>query len=149
MLIPISFRFLLDPSPSIALSFQSVLLLNFTQYVGYVKVVRWISNKLLYGFCKIDTWISLSCHMYLSKDCYMDFSEVLNGFVKVGFSKLFYAFIDLCQTKPSWSLTKISKLVEASSLNYREWMGQSSQCLGSAVPLAMFFYWRCRGNMTG
>ena len=63
MLIHISFRFLLDQSPSIALSFQSVLLLNFAQIVGYVKVVWWIS-KLLHGFVKIDTWISLSCSMY-------------------------------------------------------------------------------------
>ena len=85
MLIHISFCFLLDQSPSIALSFQSVLLLNFTQYVGYVKVVRWISNKLLHGFCKVDTWISLSCHMYLSKDCYTDFSTVKKDLLKLDF----------------------------------------------------------------
>ena len=31
--------------------------------------------KLLHGFVKIDTWISLSC--------YMDLSKLLHGFVKV------------------------------------------------------------------
>ena len=32
-------------------------------------------SKLLYGFVKIYTWISLSC--------YADLSKLLNGFVKV------------------------------------------------------------------
>ena len=49
-------------------------------------------------------------------------------------SKLFYVFLDLCQTRPSWSLTKISKFVEASALNQRCWMSQSIQCLGSVLP---------------
>ena len=46
---------------------------------------------MLHGFVEIDVWISLSC--------YMDFS------------KLFFVFFTLSQTKPSWRLTKISKLV--------------------------------------
>ena len=50
----------------------------------------------------------------------------------------FCYFLALCQTKPSWSLTNISKLVEASGLNKRFWISQSIQCLGSNVPLAMF-----------
>ena len=49
-----------------------------------------------------------------------------------------YQFICLCQTKPSWSSTKTSKLVEASALNKRCWMSQRTQCLGSVVPLVMF-----------
>ena len=39
----------------------------------------------------------------------MDFSKLLQDL-----SKLFYVFFALCQTKPSKSLTKISKLAEAS-----------------------------------
>ena len=38
----------------------------------------------------------------------------------------------------SWSMTKISILVEASALSSRCWMSQSSQCLGAVLPLAMF-----------
>ena len=64
-------------------------------------------------------------------------------------SKLIHGFFALCQTKPSWSLTKISKLVEASALNERCWMSQSTHCLGSVVPMAMFFFWQCffSGNL--
>ena len=39
--------------------------------------------------------------------------KLLLGFVKV----CLYIFLALCQTKPSWSLAKISKFVEASALN--------------------------------
>ena len=54
-------------------------------------------------------------------------------------SKLFFVFLALCQTKPSWSLNKISKLFDPSAFNLRCWMIQSTaQCLGSVVPLAMF-----------
>ena len=51
----------------------------------------------------------------------------------MNFSKLFYRFITLCQTKPRWSLTKISKLVEVKVLNE----SHNTQCLGSVVPLAI------------
>ena len=68
-----------DPSPIIYLPckslWRSLLFFNFAQIVGFVKVVRRISLKLLHGFVKIDTWISLSC--------YMDFSKLLHGFFKV------------------------------------------------------------------
>ena len=40
-----------------------------------VKVVKWISLKLLHGFVKIDALISLSFYMNLAK--------LLRGFVKV------------------------------------------------------------------
>ena len=59
-------------------------------------------------------------------------------------SKLFYVFLALCQTKQSPSLTKISKLVEASALKLRCLMGQSTQCLGSVVPWAIFFETPCK-----
>ena len=43
--------------------------------------------KLLNGFVKIFTWISLGCYMDLSKliigSCYVDLSKLLFGFVKV------------------------------------------------------------------
>ena len=59
-----------DPSPIIYLPckslWRSLLFFNFAQIVGFVKVVRRISLKLLHGFVKIDTWISLSCYMDLS-----------------------------------------------------------------------------------
>ena len=42
-------------------------------------------------------------------------------------------FFALCQTKPRWSLTKISKLVEVKVLNE----SHNTQCLGSVVPLAI------------
>ena len=51
----------------------------------------------------------------------------------MNFSKLFYRFITLCQTKPRWSLTKISKLVEVKVLNE----SHNTQCLGSVVPFAI------------
>ena len=72
-----------------------------------------------HGFVKTVTLISLSCHMDLS-NFYMYSSKLPHGFakvVKVDLLKLLYVFIVLCQTKPSWSLIKISKLVEASALS--------------------------------
>ena len=44
----------------------------------------------------------------------MDLSKLLHGFVKVvtWICQSFYVSIALCQTKPSWSLTKFSKFVE-------------------------------------
>ena len=51
-----------DPSPIIALPCKP-----FSCYIDFF--------KLLYGFVKIDTWISLSC--------YVDLSNLLHGLVKV------------------------------------------------------------------
>ena len=67
---------------------------------------------------------------------YMDFCKLLHGFVEVvpGIPRP-------CQTKPSWSLTKNSELIEASALTYSCLLSQSTQCLGSVVPLAMFQKW--------
>ena len=58
-------------------------------------------------------------------NCYMDMS------------KLFYLFLALCQTKPRWSLTKSSKLLEASAQTKRCWLSQSAQCLG------LLCLWQC------
>ena len=106
---------------------------------------RWICqscymyfSRLLHGFVKVDMLISISCWMDFSKliiwSGYMDLIKLLNGYVKV-----FYVFLALCQTKPSWSLTKISKLDEASALNWWCWMSQSTQCLGFVLPMAMYY----------
>ena len=74
---------------------------------------------MLHGFVDIDIWISLGC--------YMDFS------------KMFYVFLALCQTKPSWRLTKISKLVGASALNCFEWV----EVLNALGKLCL---WQCLGS---
>ena len=67
----------------------------------------------------------------------LDLSKLLHGFVNVfTLSNLFFVFLALFQTQQSWGLTKISKLVEASVLDKRWLMNQSTQCLGSVVPLA-------------
>ena len=69
-------------------------------------------SKMLYGFVEVVAWVCQGCNI--------DFSPSTK--------------------KTSWSLTNISKLVEASPLNKRCWLSQSIQCLGSVVPLAMFLY---------
>ena len=48
-------------------------------------------------------------------------------------------FLAYCQTKPSWSLPKISKIVEASALKEKCQLSQSTQGFGSVVSLAMFY----------
>ena len=58
------------------------------------------------------------------------------------FSKLFYVFIALCQTKPGYTLTKISKLIESSAL-----MNESKYSMGPFVPLAMFVIILRRANL--
>ena len=76
-------------------------------------------SKLTQRFLWVVAWICQSCYMDLSQ--------------------LFYVSLALCQTKPNWSLTKISKRVEASALNFKRcWMSQSIQCLGSVV-----CFWQC------
>ena len=53
----------------------------------------------------------LTC--WICYDCYMDFSKLILRFVKV----VTCIFLALCQTKLIWSLTKISKIVEASAMD--------------------------------
>ena len=69
---------------------------NLFRLMDLIEVVKWIGqnwyvdfSKLLYGFFKIGTWISLSCFMdffkintWISLSCYMDLSK-LHGFIKV------------------------------------------------------------------
>ena len=102
-------QFLSDPSPIISLHCHSVSKSWFwilLILLALFELFPWICqnwymdfSKLSQGFVKIDTWISLGCYTDLSK--------------------LFYIFFALCKTKPSRSLTKISKLesFEASALN--------------------------------
>ena len=54
-------------------------------------------SYFLHGFVKVFSWICQSCYMN---------SSVWHGFLKL--------YITLCQTKPSWSFTKIVKLLNAS-----------------------------------
>ena len=86
--------------------------------------------------CNID--FSKFWHEFICFD--MDLSKTLYGFLEVvaWVYRVVYLFLAICQKKTSWSLTKISKLVEASPLNKRCWLSQSIQCLGSVLPLAMF-----------
>ena len=44
-----------------------VLLFNFTLIVGFVKVIAWTSISCFMGFVKIDTRISLTYYIVLSK----------------------------------------------------------------------------------
>ena len=67
-------------------------------------------SKLQNGLVKVVTWICQSCYVDLSK--------------------MFYVFLALCQAKPTWSLTNILKLVEASALNWRCWRSQVLNGLG-------------------
>ena len=83
---------------------QSVLLLNFVQ-IAFVKVVRLICQnwyrdfyKLVYGFVKFDTWISLY-------SCYLDFSNLIHIFLWVVTWICLSCYMAL-PTKQSWSLTK-------------------------------------------
>lgn len=65
-------------------------------------------SYFLHGFVKVFSWICQSCYMN---------SSVWHGFLKL--------YITLCQTKPSWSFTKIVKLLNASGsaveLNWLPW----------------------------
>ena len=116
--------FLTNPNSIIAIPCDWVSrLVEFCSNCLYCQSCYMDFSNLFNGFVKINTWISLSCYMDLLKN--MDLS------------KLFYFS---CQTKPNWSLAKISKFFEAFSLNRRCWMSQGTQCLGSVVPLAIFFW---------
>ena len=123
---------------------------KFDHYFEYCRIELLdlsIFLKLIHVFLLVVTWISRNWYMdfsngksFISISCCIDLSKLLHGFVNVfTLSKLFSVFLALCQTKQSWGLTKISKLVEASVLNKRWLMNQSTECLGSVVPLA----WQC------
>ena len=79
---------------------DSLALLNFVQFFGFVKVIAWI-----YLRCYINFWKKL-IHWFLYALTNMDLS------------KLFYAFCALCRTKLSWSLIKISKLLYFKLANF-------------------------------
>ena len=112
MLIHISLRFLSAPSPSIALCCQSVLLLNFAQIVGYVKVEYMDFSNLLHGLVKIDTWISLSC--------YMDLSKTMPGFRLV--------VIWICQSSCT-HLSKCNKLLKQTEPKFDQYFYIYNLCI--------------------
>ena len=79
---------------------------------------------MMHGFLQVVTWICQSC--------YMDLLKLLHGFVKV--------VLFISQPLPSKTKLKFDqdfKACEASVVYY--WTSQSTQCLWSVVPLAMFF----------
>ena len=104
---------------------------------GFLEVVTWI--------CQVwYTWISLSCFMdffkidtCISLSCYMDLSKLLFGFVKV--------ITWICQ-RCSMNFSPFAKQYRVevwqrfqSSMKPLLWTkGQSTQCCGYVVPLAMF-----------
>ena len=73
---------------------------------------RWLFRYIFFLFCiQIATWTCYSCYI---------------GSISCPF--------------PNKTKLKISNLVKASALNLSCWVGQSTQCLGSFVPLAMFTF---------
>ena len=108
------------------------------------------------GFVKVVSWICQNWYIGISLICYMDLSKFIHGFLLVvtwifqssymDLSKLFRGFVVvvvLCISLPFPNKTKLKfdqdfKLVEASASNWRCLINQSTQCLGSDVPLAMF-----------
>ena len=86
-------------------------------------------------FVKFDTWISLCWNMNMSEFIGVVSLSWICQSCQVDLLTWFHVCIVLCQTKPSWSLTEISKFVEISALNY--------SCLGSVVPGAMFLTGPC------
>ena len=84
--------------------------------LGFVKIDTWISLDFLYMdllIVKIDTCISLRFYQ-ICKSWYMDFSKLVRRF-----ARLLHVFLILFQTKLTWSLTKIIKLVEDSASDFK------------------------------
>ena len=74
-------------------------------------------SKLLSGFVKVVKWISLSCYMDLSK--------------------LFYLYLALCQTKPSWIWPRFQSLLKLLLWKKVNWWVKVLNELG---PLCL---WQC------
>ena len=95
--VDLLFSFLLDLRAIIALSLSQSHRKVLFKLLYFSKFLKWICqnwymdfSRLLHGFFKIDTWISLICHMefrkfdtWISLNCYMDLSNLLYGFLKV------------------------------------------------------------------
>ena len=115
-----------DPIPIIlpCLVSQSVRHSSLSTLFKDVGIDTWISlscykdfSKLIYGFFKIDIWISLWYGLvkidtqislvatWISQNWYMDFPELLHRFFK-----LLHVFLTLGQTMVLWRLNKILKL---------------------------------------
>ena len=94
--------------------------------------LNWISQSCCVGFSKLLDGYDGLIYRFLwfvtgiCQKCYMDFP------------KFFYVILSHCQTNPSWSLTKISKHIKASALNYRceEWV----KVVNALGPLCL---WQC------
>ena len=121
-------------------------------------------SKLLLGFVNIGTWISLNFYLGLSilvyrfvyqrlkvvlwicqnwcldfsklLQCYMDLPKPLYGFVKFATWTC-----ESCSMYFSPKQNQVLELLEDSALNQSCWMSQSTQCLGSVVPLATFCFY--------
>ena len=85
-------------------------------------------SKFLHGLFQIDTWIFKDV-TWIWIGCYMDLLNK-HGFVKVVL--FFLPFAKQNQTEV-WPRLLLKLLLWTK--------GQSTQCLGSIVPLAMFFKW--------
>ena len=118
--IPVCTAFILsDPSPIIELPCyvgRSCRVIHWAHPLVEFCANCWICqsgfDKLINRFLQVIVWIDymdlLICYgvaKWICFDCCMDLS------------KLLFVFLALCQTKPSWWSTKISKLIEASALN--------------------------------
>ena len=92
-----SLTFLLDPSPSTSLPWQSlrhcslwVELLDLSKlFYGFLYVVTWICQKLYTPFLKVLNGLSKLLATWICLWCYMDVTRLL------------HVFLALCQTKPS------------------------------------------------
>ena len=85
-----------------------------------------LQKLYIHGLVKIDTWISLSCYMDLPKLLHA-FLKLLYGFLKVA----------LCFYHPLSNKTKLT--FDQNLKACWSFCFESTQCLGSVVPLAMFY----------
>ena len=69
----------------------------------------------------------------------MELSKFWHGFVKVfhEFVKFVYVFLSLCQRKPWWGLTKISKVVEAFAFDWVQALKPWVRCFGDTLYLTL------------
>ena len=89
--------FLSDPSPTIALSCQCV---SFYWSWDLIDVTLACED----AECRQPLLTNVELNCWICQSWYMDLLKYM-----------LHVFLALCQTKPSWSLTKSSKLVEASA----------------------------------
>ena len=87
---------------------------------GFVKNL--FMDFVLRGLVKIHIWISISCYMDLSK--------------------FFYVILVICQTKPSWNMTKISKLLWTKGVELGKVLSAlGPSCLWQCIVFLLFVCW--------